>query len=282
MSPERVISDVKRMVEEYHINRLEICDDQFLINDRNRIKQILRELSKFNLDITASSGLSIIGIDDEIAYLLKTAGMHSVSLALESGSEYILKQVIEKPVVLSTVTSVVSKLKKNGILVHAFIVIGFPGEKEEHREESRRFLETSGFDWYSIVCATPIKGSRLYDMCVKNHYIEEDVRAESGFYCSVIRTEDFTPEEITRKAYLLNLHLNFIHNCNYENGNYKTAYKYFRYVTQKFPFHAIAFYMLAKTEHELGMPNWEQHMERFQELSKTGEWKEYAEHFHLL
>lgn len=282
MSSERVISDVKRMVEEYHINRLEICDDQFLINDRNRIKQILRELSKFNLDITASSGLSIIGIDDEIAYLLKAAGMHSVSLALESGSEYILKQVIEKPVVLSTVTSVVSKLKENGILVHALIVIGFPGEKEEHREETRRFLETSGFDWCSIVCATPIKGSRLYDLCVENHYIEEDVRVESGFYCSVIRTEDFTPEEITRKAYLLNLYLNFIHNYNYENGNYEIAYKYFRYVTNKFPFHAIAFYMLAKTERKLEIPDWRQHMDKFKELSSLGEWKEYAQYFHLI
>lgn len=281
MSPERVISDVKRMVEEYHINRLEICDDQFLINDQNRVKQILRGLSEFGVDMTASSGLSIIGIDDEVAYLLKKAGMHAVSLALESGSEYILKKIIDKPVVLPTVKSVVSKLKQNGILVHAFIVIGFPGEKEEHRQESLKFLETSGIDWYSVVCATPIKGSRLYDLCVEKHYIEEDVRAESGFYCSVIKTEDFSPEEITKKAYLLNLHLNFIHNHNYESGNYEIAYKYFRYVTNKFPFHATAFYMLAKTERKLGMPEWKCHMEEFAELSKTGEWREYAEYFCL-
>lgn len=81
---------------------------------------------------------------------------------------------------------------------------------------------------------------------------------------------------------MLNLYLNFIHNYNYENGNHEIAYKYFRYVTNKSPFHAIAFYMLAKTERKLEIPDWRQHMDKFKELSSLGEWKEYAQYFCLI
>ena len=283
MSAKRVIADVKYMVEKYNINHLEICDDQFLI-DKERAKEILKGIAPFNLKVEAPSGVSAFMIDDEIAGLMKTAGFETVALAVESGCEYTIKNIIDKPVDLKKINNIVDALKRHSLRVHAFIVMGFPGETAEHREESREFLRKSAFDWFSVVCAMPIKGSRLYNICVEKGYITENFETKDGFHKSSLTTETFTAAEITEEAYLTNLELNFINNYNMRNGNYKLAMEYFEYVVRKFDFHAIAHYCLAKCYKELGdIERAKAEHNKFKEIIETdAEWRGYAEHFGLL
>ncbi len=284
MSAERVISDVRHMVEKYGITHLEICDDQFLINIE-RAKKILSGLAEFNLEVSVPSGVSAFIIDEEIARLMKSAGMNTISLAIESGCEYIIKNIIDKPINLNKISQILEHLKNNDMKVHAFVVLGFPGELDSHRKESVEFLKKSSFDWFSVVCATPLKGSRLYDICLENKYIEEKYESKDGFYKSAITTEDFTAEEISEVVYYTNLELNFVNNYNLRVGNYEEAFEYFNYVATKFPFHAFAHYYIAKALEGMGkvteLVNKE--YEKFFEIVKNDkEWKKYAEHFNLI
>lgn len=283
MSPNRVISDVKRMVEEHNINCLEICDDQFLLNN-SRAKEILSGLSDLKIELIAGSGVSVFAIDEEMVRLLKNAGMNTVSLAIESGSQYTLKNIIDKPVNLEEVNKILVLLKNYDIRAHAFIVVGLPGETKSLREESFEFFRKANFDWHSIACATPLKGSRLYDECVENGYIVQDSRAKDGFHRSIINTNDFTYEEISDESYLMNLELNFIKNKNLLNKNYKIAYDYFFYVSRKFPFHAFAHYCLAKSIKglKLNHSQYEEEMKKYRDIIENdSEWMRYAKFFNI-
>ena len=284
MSAERVIADVTEYVKKYNIDHLEICDDQFLI-DQERAKKILKGLAPLNLEVTTESGVSIFAINEEIAVLMKRAGINTTSLALESGCEYTLRKIIDKPVELKNVKEAVACLKRNGVKVHLLIVIGFPGENKQLREESMDFLRNINVDWFSVLCATPIKGSRLHDICVENNYIDEATIMRDGYHKSIINTEDFTADEITEEAYLMNLELNFVNNYNLKSCNYETAFSYFSYVAQKFPFHAFAHYYLAKAM--MGLKYSKEEIEKeeakFKEIiSKDEKWYGYAKYFNLI
>lgn len=284
MSAERVIADVKRMKERYGMNCLAIDDDQFLL-DRDRAKEILKGIAKLGIALRAESGFTISFVDDEISSLLKKAGLDVAFLALESGSNYVLRHVINKPIKLEQVPLAVKSLRDNGLLIHASLVIGCPGEKDEHRQETFEYVKKIGFDWCVIHCATPFIGSRLHDICIEKGFIQEGSAYENSVFESKITTEDFTAEQITKTAYLSNLEINFVENYRMRIGDYETAALYFEHVSSKYPFHAFAHYYLAKAYQGMGKLEslYKEKMNRFHEIINSDpEWREYAKYFGLI
>lgn len=284
MSVDRVVSEVKQMVNLYNMEVLAIEDDHFLAN-KERAKEILRRLSDLKLRIEFPNGTAIYAIDDEVGELLKKAGVTTVSLAMESGSDYVLKKIINKPLRLDMVKNAVDILRKNGVCVHCGIVLGLPGELEVHREETMQMILKTGFDWVYFNLAVPVVGSRLYTICKENGYLINDDFGEHNTLKCNIRTPDIDPEYMEEKAYLMNLEANFVRNHNLATGEYKKASSYFQNIARTYPDHAFAHYYLAKALDGLG-ENGEtitRHRDKFEELIHTNSmWAKYANFFNLV
>lgn len=279
-----IIKHVEHLILKYGMNVLTIYDDQLLMN-KKRAKELFRRLAKFNLRIECPNGLSVAFIDDEMAYLMKNAGMDTVILAIESGSEYMLKEIIHKPLKLKMVKPVVQILRKYNFFIEAFFVIGIPGEKEEDRIKTMKFIKDIEFDWNGFNLATPLRGSELYDICTKNGYIDKNLKIneiEDKKY--IIKTPDLEPEYITKITYLMNLESNFVNNYRMKSGDYSIAAKCFQDVINRTTNHAFAYYYLSKAQEAMKekpeIINFNKN--KFYELIKEDDvWKEYAEYFNL-
>jgi anaerobic magnesium-protoporphyrin IX monomethyl ester cyclase len=94
-SVDKIIEHVQKLVDMYGMNVLTFYDDQILFN-KKRAKELFRRLIPFNLRIECPNGLSVAFIDDELAGLMRKAGMDTVCLAIESGSPKML-EIIHKP-----------------------------------------------------------------------------------------------------------------------------------------------------------------------------------------
>jgi radical SAM superfamily enzyme YgiQ (UPF0313 family) len=283
MSIEKVISEIKKMVDLYNIDVLAIEDDHFLA-DKERAKVILRRLRDFKLRIEFPNGMAIYALDDEIGELLHKAGVTTVSLAMESGSDYVLKKIIDKPLRLDMVKNAVDILKKNEICVHCCIVLGLPGELEIHREETMQMILNTGFDWVYFNLAVPVVGSRLYKICKENGYlINNDFGEHNTSKCN-IRTPEIDPEYMEEKAYLMNLEANFVRNHNLTIGDYNKSSLYFQNIVQTYPEHAFAHYYLAKSYEGLKKNDEiiNHHRSKFIELINTNStWRKYAKIFEV-
>jgi len=284
MSAHRFLGDVEKMTEKHKITKLSIDDDQFLFN-RERTKEILIGLAKFNIELEMANGLTVKFIDDEIASLLKKAGLKIAVMAIESGSQRVLSEIIKKPLKIEQIAPAVKALKSNGLSIHTFFIIGFPGETEEDRRLTRELILDIGFDWNGIFIATPYKGSRLYELCVQKGYINEQTIANATIYKCEITAPGIDPLKITKEAYLMNLDVNFVNNYNYANGFYKKAATYFKGVADKYPTHAFAHYYLAKTMEKNADSNIDKinnHLKKYEEIIESNiEWQEYAKHFNI-
>lgn len=247
MSIERIIIDVKNMIEKYGLTTLIIEDDNFLFN-KERAKIILKRLSQLNINIEFPNGLMVNNIDDEMGQLLREAGTRTIPLAIESGSDYILQNIIRKPLTVKNIKPVVDILRKNDIRVHAFIVLGIPGETDKHRLETIKALQNIGFDWVHIFIAIPVSGSRLYDICIKNNYLIKRDMNEHNISKANIRTPDIEPKYIENYSRFLNIYINFINNYNMRIGNYDMAKKYFDNVIKKYPDNILARHFLFEVE----------------------------------
>lgn len=273
MSIDRVVDEVRRMKDEYGMTVLMIEDDHFFHNIE-RAKEIMRRLVEFNIRIEFPNGVAVYAIDDEVASLFKQVGVSTVALAVESGSDYVLNHIIKKPLKKRLIKPAVNALRKHGVQSHVFIVIGLPGEMPEHREETLEMMIDSGFDWSHVFCVVPIFGSRLYDICIDNGYIENFNYLDFINTKSVIRAPGVDPEEIEATAYEMNLRVNFVDNFNMKSGNYVTAIKYFKNVCDKYPDHAFAHYFLGKAYLESGLDNdaATKYRELFNDIVQRDEW----------
>ncbi|WP_349431731.1 radical SAM protein [Methylomarinum sp. Ch1-1] len=245
MSVERVAAEVRRMKERWGLTVLLIEDDHFFF-DKSRAKAVLRVLAQLQVRIEFPNGVAVYAIDEEIAELFSRAGVSTVALAVESGSDYVLNKIIKKPLKIGLVKDKVEMLRRHGVQSHVFIVLGLPGEMPEHRRQTLDLLLDVGFDWAHIFCAIPIFGSRLHEICVEQGYIRESNFLDHVNTKSVIRAPGVDPEQIEDTAYQMNLSVNFVHNYNLASGNYETAIKYFRNVAAKYPEHAFAHQALAR------------------------------------
>ena len=282
MSVERVAAEVRRMKEEWGMTVLLIEDDHFFY-DKARAKAVLRALVEMNVRIEFPNGVAVYAIDEEVAELFSQAGVSTVALAVESGSDYVLNKIIKKPLKTIMVKDKVKMLREHGVQSHVFIVLGLPGELDEHRQQTLDLLLDVGFDWAHIFCAVPIFGSRLHEICVDKGYIEETNFLDHVNTKSVIRAPGVDPDEIERTAYQMNLMANFVHNFNLKAGNYETARRYFENVVNKYPAHAFGHYALAQAYDGLGRANDAVESRRkFDEILAADDWwREQSEKYGL-
>lgn len=284
MSVGKVIEEVEKMIKLYNIKVLAIEDDHFLV-DKERAKAILTKLKEFNIRIEFPNATAVYSIDDEISNLLKEAGTTTISLAVESGSDYVLRDIINKPLKTSMVKGAVDSLRKSGINVHANFIIGFPGELEEHRDETIKLIQSVGLDWCYFFIAIPIAGSRLYKLCKENGYLIKESFSDYVTSKCNIKTPEIDPEYIENKAYSMNLQVNFVNNYNVLIGNYNKAASYFENIATKYVEHAFAHYYLAlvyeKMNKDLNLISY--HKNKFFEIVETNSvWRGYVEKFKLI
>jgi len=209
-SAKYVTDHLEYLVSKYDIKHVSFEDDNFSFNIE-RSKQILKEIIKRGTKISrdAPNGIRADRLDFELAQLMKKSGCVELCFGIESGDQRVLDEIINKNLKLDSVMKTMEICKKVGIKTKAFFVIGFPGEKMENIKKTadlalklrKKYGTKSGF-----LIATPLFGTRLYDICKKKGYLvkEPDVlslaAASQTWGRGLIKTEDFTPEQLKKAA----------------------------------------------------------------------------------
>lgn len=282
-SPERILEEVRWLKATYGINVLLIEDDLFLSRRKNALK-ILEGLAAEDLTIEFPSGLALMHLDDEMICALKAAGLKMATLAVESGAERVLREIIHKPYRnLDMARDVVRRLREQNFYIRAFFIIGFPGETREEMLQSVQFMKDTGFNWVCIMIASPIAGSELYAACKENGLLISD-RLEDFHYgkCN-IRLPHSTPEEIEEFRYMINLEVNFVNNYDLKHGRPDLALTGFKDVINRVPGHAFGHYCSALCYREMGRQDEEaQALARYFEIvSSSPYWAGYSQRFGL-
>lgn len=277
MSAERVLNDLKNVIKEYKFNKVSIFDEQLLAN-KERAKKILSGIIKLNVQLEIDNGVNIALLDDDIINLIFLADIKRFVLSIESGSQKVLDNIMNKPVKLDKVKNKLKELSKGDFYITSNFVIGMPGETQEDREATKEFILSNPIDWSVVFVAMPFKGSQLYDECMLNNCFIYDKNGVMR-----VETKNIHYEDMEMQAYLINLECNFVKNYSMRIKNYNKAKMLMNRVRIKYPYHAFAQFYYANcclklneiVEYKNAINNY------FDIISKNNKWKFFAEHFNL-
>ena len=189
-SVERVVAEID-VLKDLGVERLFFEDDS-LLADKARVKEIFRRVRDRNLLISNVNGVNLIHfyerspagpakwpIDTEYLEVLRDAGFDQIVFPVESGSPRILKLHASNKVLPNKMDLVelMSTMTALGIKAPVNMMIGFPDETEGEIQESIDFarrLRDAGAPYVTFFIPIPFPGSRLHEMAIANGYLDPD------------------------------------------------------------------------------------------------------------
>lgn len=282
-SLEKIIEDIGIIKEKYRINTLVVWDDNFFV-DMNRAYALLDYCEKLDIQLEFANSFPVYRMNEELVVRLKRAGVEVASLAIESGCQRVLDEVMHKGhVKLEMVRSAIAVLRKHGFYVKGMFVIGLPGETKEELEETVEFIKTVGLNWVDVFSASPIAGSELYEICKKNGYLDNEGAEKYDFYTCCIKTDEFTPQDIEKIQLETVLYTDYVNNWDMIHGDYQTAFINFGHVMKSNPDNPFAFYYAGECAKKMGDSETAERLigQAFEIKNKDKKWDELFEKYNI-
>ncbi len=196
--PEQVIEELAYLKEKFGLKSFLIDDDNMVIK-KKFFKELLRQLidSKLNLKFIIAA-FAIFALDDEMLDLLKEAGCIGINVAIESGNQRVMNDIVLKPLQLDLVPPLIEKVKNMGLFVLANFIIGYPGETWNEIRETVKFAEQCGADYVKLFIAVPLKGTKMWDMAESMDAFDTPSDGlEVNWRFSQIKSDEWSPKDVS-------------------------------------------------------------------------------------
>lgn len=154
-------AEVKYLKEKFAIEGIWIVDDTFTINP-NHIIGVSKIFKKYNLIWGCQSRVNTI--NEKLIKIMKDSGCAQLDFGIESGSQRILDDIIGKQINIKQVIDAFSLARKYHIRTLANFIIGLPTEDYADLKKTENLADKIKADIYQFSIATPLPGTRLYDM----------------------------------------------------------------------------------------------------------------------
>ena len=245
-----------QLYEKYGVTEFIIQDDLFTVH-KERTIEMLTELQKLpipDMRLSVKNALSINTLDEEVVEALAATGLETAYLAVESGSDYVNRDIMKKRVKLDRVPGIIEMFRERGISTVCFFILGFPGETKEMMEEGIRYAASINSDWCTFNAVKPLVGTPLYDEMLAEGYIDHTAEfwSQTAYGLRNFDTKEIDKDELNDLLYDANISVNFLNNFNVRTGNYGVAVNMFRNIVDDYPYHIIGWYMLHVCSKKIG------------------------------
>ncbi len=189
----RNLENIKKEIEilrnQYGVEGIWFADDTLTIN-YDHVKKVCGIMKELGMYWGAQSRVDLT--DEKVVKLMKESGCLQLDFGVESGSQRVLDEIINKRIKLADITKAFQLCKKYGIRTEASFMVGLPGETKKEMEETFEFAKNIKSSHYSFNVFTPLPGAKLYDDFFKGEISLDDYQ-EINFH----RTKDkFNKSEV--------------------------------------------------------------------------------------
>jgi radical SAM superfamily enzyme YgiQ (UPF0313 family) len=193
-SPERIVDEMEWIVESFGIRDFLIWSESFT-NDQEYAIATAEEIVRRGLKIRWVCNSRVDTVSPRLLRAIKNAGCWMIGFGIESGNQQVLDSV-RKGTNIAEAVMAVRMAQDVGLEVTGHCVLGFPGETEETMQETIDFAKYLKLDYTQFYCAVPFPGSRLYEECLENGWLDETDWSYYEQNVSIITTPHLSADRV--------------------------------------------------------------------------------------
>jgi len=197
-SPEKVIEDIRHMINHYGIDSIQFYDETFTVN-RQRVFDLCDAMDENGLNISWACFTRVDLVDEELLTRMSKSGCYQIFFGVETGVERLLK-IIRKGTTFDQARNAFKLCRKLGIETVASFMLTLPTETIEDTEKSIQFgleLDPDYVYWLSFV---PYPGNDLADLAEQTGTIINDDPTTYNVFNEVVYVPEGRSEEEIRKT----------------------------------------------------------------------------------
>jgi radical SAM superfamily enzyme YgiQ (UPF0313 family) len=161
-SPAHVVGEIQAL-QKLGLDTVHFDDDTFGVT-KTYISKLCHVLRTECPGVRWSCELHVNLVHDDIIAELAQAGCYYIQLGVESGNNEILRQ-IRKGFTIEKARRAANTIKRHGLILQAFFMVGFPDETEESLRDTMDAIATINADTISYSIFTPYPGTEAFDIC---------------------------------------------------------------------------------------------------------------------
>ena len=149
-------------------------------------------------------------VDREVVKVLKKAGLRSIHMGVEAGTDRVLK-IMNKQITREQTERAFRICREEGVDTRGYFMIGYYDATPQDIEDTIKFASGLGLDWASFSVATALPATDLYRIAQERGYVDGDFwkqyTIDGGGFIPQLETETFTAEQL--RAYRTKAYMNF-------------------------------------------------------------------------
>ena len=210
-----IMEELEFALGRYHFNIIDVYDELFSHNKQRVLEfcQGLKDLSKtVSWEIKWNCQMRVDTSDEELIEILKGAGVHCLSLGLESYSHPVLKSM-NKKITPQQIDKTLKAARRFNVTVTGNFIFGDKAETVETAKETLDYWKEN-YDLFGASIALgfiePYPGTALYKHCITKELISDELDfLENHIFDPINMSETMTEEEFQqlkvdiRTAYIL-------------------------------------------------------------------------------
>ncbi|MEC8379511.1 MAG: radical SAM protein [Myxococcota bacterium] len=205
-----LVVDEMEYLEKYHgVREIVFFDETFTIGKR-RMRAFSEEVLRRNLTVKFNIRARVDTIDRETVKLLKRAGLRSIHMGVEAGTDRVLK-IMNKQITRAQTEQAFRICREEGVDTRGYFMVGYYDATHDDVEEMINFASGLGLDWASFSVATALPATDLYRIAQERGYVDGDFwrqyTIDGGGVIPQLETETFSAEQL--RAYRTKAYMKF-------------------------------------------------------------------------
>jgi radical SAM superfamily enzyme YgiQ (UPF0313 family) len=171
-TPERMIAELLWAKQTYGIWKINFVDDSFFLFPK-WLKQF-SVLYKEQINLPFIINVEPTEVKEDLVQTVKEMGCICIRMGLESGNDHLRQSVLNKKVTTEQIKTAAGHIKRHGIKLATFNILGLPGETLDNAIETYKLNKEIGTDFIQCSLLQPYPGTAI------NKYVSEKGLLDDG------------------------------------------------------------------------------------------------------
>ena len=201
-SPSNILTEMELLTGRYGVRQIDVLDDNFTLNTE-QAETVLDGIiqRKIKVLLNFQNGVRADRLTPRLVKKMKQAGTYKAGIGIESGDPAIQK-IIKKSLSLPKVIKAANMLRREGIVVVGFFMMGIPGETGKTIQKTIDFAKKVNPHIAVFSVAIPLPQTELYDIIKRDGTMIADHGTTTGFFSDHLRFEIGEVNETLIRTYV--------------------------------------------------------------------------------